>query len=366
MIGRLQGLWQKLTVPHSTGVEDARREYMTRVMLVIAGVPTSIMMPLAIIGWGVGLYPVDVPIAVVLGGLLLGASLWLAQRGHWRFGSYMLPAMEFAIALQINYSQGAGTTALAYYACTLVLAAMLHGVRVQLLTLALCLTSYVGISWAHVQGYLPQVLAPEAEFATSVLDVGFSFMGITLQLIFFVSQFRRAIAQSRAATAELAAHKANLEEQVAARTAELQESYREHEHLHQQVLKAQKQAIRELSTPIIPVMDGIIIMPLIGSIDSNRARDITRTLLAGVSEYRARIVILDITGVPIVDSGIAAHLDKTIQAARLKGAHTILTGIADAVAETIVDLGIDWSGVKTLRDLQTGLRIAMADLKIAL
>jgi rsbT co-antagonist protein RsbR len=70
-------------------------------------------------------------------------------------------------------------------------------------------------------------------------------------------------------------------------------------------------------------------------------------------------VILDVTGVPIVDSGVANHLNKTIQAARLKGAQTIVTGIADAVAEAIVDLGIDWSGIETLADLQTGLRVAL-------
>jgi rsbT co-antagonist protein RsbR len=82
--------------------------------------------------------------------------------------------------------------------------------------------------------------------------------------------------------------------------------------------------------------------------------------LAGIREHRARVVILDITGVPIVDSGVAAYLNKTIQAARLKGAQAIITGMSDAVAETIVDLGVDWSSIETLSDLQTGLRFAMA------
>ena len=80
--------------------------------------------------------------------------------------------------------------------------------------------------------------------------------------------------------------------------------------------------------------------------------------------HRAKVVILDITGVPIVDSGVASHMNKTIQAARLKGARTIVTGISDAVAETIVDLGLDWSGIETLGDLQTGLRVALRRLGI--
>jgi PAS domain S-box-containing protein len=137
----------------------------------------------------------------------------------------------------------------------------------------------------------------------------------------------------------------------------------ERERLQQEVIEAQKRSIQELSTPIIPVMDRIIVMPLIGNIDSMRARDITRALLAGISQHRAKVVILDVTGVPIVDSGVANHLNKTIQAARLKGARTIVTGISEAVAETIVDLGIDWSGIETLSDLQTGLRTVMAGVE---
>jgi len=136
----------------------------------------------------------------------------------------------------------------------------------------------------------------------------------------------------------------------------------EQERLQQEIIDAQRQTLQELSTPIIPVMDQIIVIPLIGSIDTLRARDITRALLAGIGDYRAKVVILDITGVPVIDSGVASYLNKSIQAARLKGAHTIITGISDAVAETIVDLGIDWSEIETLSDLQTGLVTALNGL----
>jgi rsbT co-antagonist protein RsbR len=129
--------------------------------------------------------------------------------------------------------------------------------------------------------------------------------------------------------------------------------------LQQDLVEAQQRAIQELSTPVIPVLEGVIVMPLVGSIDTLRARDIMRKLLGGIREHRAKVVILDVTGVPIVDSGVAAHMNKTIQAARLKGARTIVVGISDAVAETIVDLGLDWSGIETLSDLQTGLRVAL-------
>jgi anti-anti-sigma regulatory factor len=144
------------------------------------------------------------------------------------------------------------------------------------------------------------------------------------------------------------------------------EAEAERARLQKEVIEAQQRAIQELSTPVIPVMERILVMPLVGSIDSMRARDIMRALLAGISEHRAKVVILDITGVPIVDSGVANHLNKTIQAARLKGARTIVTGITDAVAETIVDLGIDWTEIETLSDLQTGLIVALGSLGIRL
>jgi DNA-binding LacI/PurR family transcriptional regulator/anti-anti-sigma regulatory factor len=193
------------------------------------------------------------------------------------------------------------------------------------------------------------------------------------------SALKGALLLQERAEAEAALEKAytEVEQQVQERTAELQHEIAEREQaqaesqraqaesqrLQQEVIDSQKRAIQELSTPVIPVLDGIIIMPLIGSIDSLRARDITRALLAGITRHRAKVVILDMTGVPLVDSGVANHLHKTIQAARLKGAQTIMTGISEAVAETIVDLGIDWSSLETVSDLQTGLRTALAGLR---
>jgi PAS domain S-box-containing protein len=142
----------------------------------------------------------------------------------------------------------------------------------------------------------------------------------------------------------------------------LKQAEQERDRLQQEVIEAQREALKELSAPAIPVMDRILVMPLVGSIDTMRARDLMRVLLQGISEHRAQIVILDVTGVPIMDTGIVNHINKTIQAARLKGAHAIVTGISDAVAEAVVDLGIDWSDVQTLRDLQTGLRVALEQL----
>ncbi len=134
------------------------------------------------------------------------------------------------------------------------------------------------------------------------------------------------------------------------------------EQRQENLIAVQQQLIQELSTPIIPVMEGIIVMPLIGVIDKQRARDLMRTLLTGIAEYEARVVIVDITGVSVIDSEVANYLNRMIQAAQLKGTRTIITGVSDAVAETVVDLGIDWSALETLRSLQTGLGAALNSL----
>jgi ribose transport system substrate-binding protein len=136
---------------------------------------------------------------------------------------------------------------------------------------------------------------------------------------------------------------------------ERQRAQEENLRLQREIIEAQRGTILELSTPIIPVWERVIVMPLIGGIDTKRARDMTRRLLAGIQEHRAQVVIVDITGVPVVDTGVAVHLNKTVQAARLKGARTIICGISDAVAETITDLGIDWSGIETAPNLQIAL-----------
>jgi rsbT co-antagonist protein RsbR len=119
-------------------------------------------------------------------------------------------------------------------------------------------------------------------------------------------------------------------------------------------------AIRELSTPVIRVHDGVLLLPLIGTIDSQRATQIMETVLLRVTEEQARAVILDIAGVPVVDTAVADHLLKTTAAIRLLGANTILTGISAQVARTIVQLGVDISAMRTCSRLADGIEVALA------
>jgi len=120
----------------------------------------------------------------------------------------------------------------------------------------------------------------------------------------------------------------------------------------------QTKAILELSTPVIQVWDQILVLPLIGTIDTARAQQIMENLLEGVVKGRAAVVIIDITGVPVVDTKVANHLVKTVQAVKLLGAEAVVTGVSPNNAQTLVRLGVDLSTVMTRSSLQAGLGLA--------
>ncbi|SET06502.1 rsbT co-antagonist protein RsbR [Salinibacillus kushneri] len=121
----------------------------------------------------------------------------------------------------------------------------------------------------------------------------------------------------------------------------------------------QRMALQELSAPLIPVMEGITIMPLVGTIDTERAKLIMENLLDGVIKHNAEVVLMDITGVPVVDTMVAHHIIQAAEAVRLIGASCILVGIRPEIAQTIVNLGIDLSNFPTKSSLQKGFRSAL-------
>ncbi len=129
----------------------------------------------------------------------------------------------------------------------------------------------------------------------------------------------------------------------------------ERANFQEQIIEAQRHALRELSTPLIPISDDVVIMPLVGSIDSRRAQQVMEALLEGVAYYQADTVILDITGVRVVDTQVANAFLRAAQAVKLLGARVILTGIQPEIAQTIVQLGADMSGIATHGSLQSGI-----------
>jgi len=126
----------------------------------------------------------------------------------------------------------------------------------------------------------------------------------------------------------------------------------------ERVIREQQEAIRELSTPVLQVRERLLILPIIGVIDAQRARQLTEQLLRAIRNNRARVVVIDITGVPSVDAKVANHLLQTVDATRLMGASVIVTGLSSEIALTLVTIGVDLTKINAVGDLQGGLEEA--------
>jgi anti-anti-sigma regulatory factor/HAMP domain-containing protein len=119
--------------------------------------------------------------------------------------------------------------------------------------------------------------------------------------------------------------------------------------------------LRNVSTPVIPVIEGVLAMPLIGQLDDERTQHMTRVLLERIEHESARVVLLDITGVPVIDTRVAQALLRTVTASGLLGAEVVLVGVAPEVAQTIVALGLDLRGLSTAADLRSAVEQIMAE-----
>ena len=126
----------------------------------------------------------------------------------------------------------------------------------------------------------------------------------------------------------------------------------------ERTIREQQEAIRELSTPVLQVRDRLLISPIIGVIDPHRARQLTEQLLRAIRFHRAKVVVIDITGVAAMDSNVANHLVQTVEASRLLGATVIVTGLSPEIAQTLVNIGVDLTKMTTVGDLQGGIEEA--------
>ncbi len=129
-------------------------------------------------------------------------------------------------------------------------------------------------------------------------------------------------------------------------------------HARESTMRKQQEAIRELSTPVLQIRERLLLLPIIGVIDTHRARLITDGLLHAIRDTRAKVVVMDVTGVATIDTKVANHLIQTVTAARLMGAHVIVTGLSSDVAQALVGLGLDLGKLDTIGDLQGGIEEA--------
>ena len=126
----------------------------------------------------------------------------------------------------------------------------------------------------------------------------------------------------------------------------------------ERIIREHQEAIRELSTPVLQVRERLLILPMIGVIDPQRARQLTEQLLRSIRAHRAKVVVIDITGVPSVDATVANHLVQTVDASRLMGAVVIVTGLSSEIARTLATIGVDLTKMRTVGDLQGGIEEA--------
>ena len=126
----------------------------------------------------------------------------------------------------------------------------------------------------------------------------------------------------------------------------------------ERIIRQQADAIRELSTPVLQVRERLLILPIIGVLDDQRADQLTEQLLGGIRRHRAKVVVIDITGVPEMTAEVANHLVQAVDASRLMGAGVIITGLSPEIAQTLVTIGVDLTKINTVGDLQGGIEEA--------
>jgi methyl-accepting chemotaxis protein len=181
----------------------------------------------------------------------------------------------------------------------------------------------------------------------------------------FRQRLRERIDAEQAARKEAERLSSDLNKMVASIEASLEaekQAQAETARLQQEIIRVQEATLEELSTPLIPINDQITVMPLVGAVDSRRSQRVMEVLLFGVSKSRAKLVILDVTGVAVVDTQVAEGLVRAARALRLLGARVVITGIRPEVAQTLVTLGVQLGDIVTHGTLQSGIEYGMAAL----
>lgn len=301
--------------------------------------------------------------ATIVGIVGLGLPILLARRGWVRFAGWLVvlsgliiisttPLLRRELILPIVFL----TIPVLFAALTLRPVDIWACLVLCLATLALC--AYVAAGRTEWQG------------GTQVLIVVVASLLVTVAVLSFIGARATAAAFVEAAVSRQAAEKAaaelerlniDLEGKVAAATAELRMALTEVETraAQQQALldeiAGQRETIREMSVPVLPVRHDALVVPIVGILDSDRIAELREQVLGAVERNRAHTVFLDITGVPMVDDQVARGLMETIQGARLLGAHPMLIGIRPEVAQALVSLGIDLSNLRTASDLESAL-----------
>jgi anti-anti-sigma regulatory factor len=273
-------------------------------------------------------------------------SYAFSRRGHVRAAAVLIVSASMLIGLYSGYVRGAVTVSAMLLVPAIIFAGAAISGRAGIVVAAVEFAACAGLAFVQAQGWL----RPPGRDLSPL--TGLVLIGAAVALIALVlwqtlraqeSLLLRAEERGRALQT-LADDKDRLLTELQAR-----------EEAQRRLLET----IRELGSPIIPLARGIIALPLIGTMDSGRSQQMMSALLQGVADHRARAVIVDVTGVPVVDTAVAGALLRAAQGVRLLGATPILVGIRPEVARTLIEMGLGMEGIVTQASLQDGLVYAL-------
>lgn len=362
-MGRSRWAW----FPMLSLEERERRLHLFRTLLVVQ-VATALLL-VSIGSADVIRIPRYLPLLiglVLLLALLLVIGYWLAQRISFHAGAVLLVLSSlplYGFFVLFYGTRGSGSY---IFLWPIMLAAVLLEPPLAFLTTVLVSSLYGAASFLELYQVWPlpweqpdlfaiwhRPSDPEIEiiFWVDVLTVILGYVAVAFFAWLAVRSLRQAVIRTRNQEDLLERYRAELEERVEARTAELHQTTAQ--------LRMNLEFLQEVGSPVLPILEGVMLVPLIGIIDSDHANLVTSRILRRVEEKTARAVILDITAMPVVDVFMAEALLRAARGLHLLGAIPILVGVYPDVAETMIDLGVDWGEVVARASLQEGLAYAL-------
>ncbi|MBN1485097.1 MAG: STAS domain-containing protein [Chloroflexia bacterium] len=339
--------WERWIRPLSTDANTARQEQLVNILSLggmIGGLAYFLALLLLFFFEG------ELQVASIIGALLAlgmsGLAYRLCRSGRGPLAAIIIVVAASGIGLYAAYARGSLSVSVVVLTTSVVFAGMAIGRRAAWITTIVEFILFVLLVLAEHYWHLytpPIGHSPTSGIALTAVALGL----LTLVTVQTLNVLAQSLQQSMEREAALRA--------ADAEKGELLAELRQRERARQRLVEA----VQELGSPVIPLAKGVIAMPLIGAIDSGRAVAITRSLLQGVADHQAEAVLVDITGVAVVDTAVAGALVRAMAGVRLLGAEPVLTGILPEVAQTIVELGLDMSGVVTMASLQEGLRYVL-------
>jgi rsbT co-antagonist protein RsbR len=330
------------------GTERVRRLSILRRLLYVCGGVVLALIVLLIIVSGGDISQIRTTL-LELAGLLIGiAAAWaLARIGRLEPATHVLCLALIAATVATSLPSGTRSQAIYTLFIPIVGATLLLRPGWSLVYAGLALAAFLLIFFV---GPYPETKSAMGVVFSTVLFGGY--FGIVALLSFLAAHgYEQLLDATRNHAHELERARADLEQRVAEQTRDVREAMEN--------LQRSAETIQQMSVPVVPIADGVLVLPLVGALDSQRAALLTERLLEAIQRERARTVMIDITGVPIVDTQVAGALLRAAQAVRLLGAEPVLVGIRAEVAQTVVGLGLDLSHITSRRDLRSGLAYAL-------